>query len=275
MDLNLKKYNRIFMSGCSFTHYRWPTWADIIAKEVGEEKCFNYGISGAGNLYITHSIIECDLIHKFTSNDLVMVMFTNFHREDRYIQSKGGWALSGNIYTQDVFDDNYLNYWDDDFAYMRDLMFIRLLRNYLQNKGIDYHFMSMVSIGDDMHGDDNTSNYQKKLLEYYKDDIAVVKPSIHQLIFDGDWKSRKPRSITPSPNAIHPIYGVGWYEDNHAHPLEHLEYLQKLWPETKFQQSTLDYADYWHQRVLDKKDIYTKHLIDRKLNQRLDSTFFN
>lgn len=272
-DLNLKKYDRIFISGCSFTHYKWPTWADIISEEVGHEKVFNYGFGAAGNFYITHSIIECDIIHKFTERDLVMVMFSNIHREDRYIHQS--WNLSGNIYSQGVYDKGFLKYWDEDHAYMRDLMLIRMFRSFLKIKKVDYHLMSMVNLGIDMNGRDLMNQYQKKLISMYQEDLDDIHPSIHEVIFNFDWKSITPRSITPNPDATHHIYGDGWYEDNHAHPLEHLAYLQKLWPDTKFKQSTLDYAAYWHQRVLDKKDPYAEHLIKRKSNQRIDGSFFN
>jgi len=268
-NLNLEKYDRIFISGCSFTHYKWPTWADIISEEVGHEKVFNYGFGAAGNFYIVHSIIECDLLHKFTENDLVMIMFSNVHREDRFLPSKGGWQLSGNIYTQGIFDEGYLKYWEEDHAYMRDLMLIKLLRGWLKSKKVDYHLMSMVDLGIDMHGKDMMTPSQKEIVRFYKEDLNDIHPSIHRLVFEGDWKSRTPRSITPWPHNLRELY-----EDNHAHPAEHLEYLQKLWPDTRFKQSTLDYAAYWHQRVLDKKDPYYEALITRKSNLRLDGTNF-
>jgi len=268
-NLNLEQYDRIFISGCSFTHYHWPTWADIITEEIGKDKVFNYGYGGAGNYYIVHSIIECDLLYKFTERDLVMVMFSNVHREDRFVGHKGGWMTPGNIYSQGIYNKGWMEYWDDDHAFMRDLMLIRLLRNYLQNKKIKYHFMSMVNLGINMHGEDIMTDLQKKLIDMYKEDLADIKPSIHELIFNNDWKSITPRSVTPRPWLKGELY-----EDNHAHPLEYLAYLQKLWPETKFKQSTIDYAKYWHQKVLDKKDPYYNHLIERKQNFRLDGNHF-
>lgn len=268
-SLNLEQYDRIFISGCSFTHYRWPTWADIISEEIGKDKVFNYGLGGAGNYYIVHSIMECDLVHKITERDLVMVMFSNVHREDRFVRHKGGWMVPGNIYSQAQYHEGWMEYWDEDHAFMRDLMLIRLLRNYLQNKKIKYHFMSMVNLGINMHGEDIMTEFQKKLVDMYQEDLADIKPSIHELIFDGDWKSIQPRSVTPRPWNLKELY-----EDNHAHPLEYLAYLQKLWPDTVFKQSTIDYANYWHQKVLDKKDPFYNDLIERKMNYRLDGTHF-
>lgn len=267
-QLNLEKYDRIFISGCSFTHYRWPTWADIISQEVGDEKVFNYGWGGAGNYYIVHSIIECDLLYNLTERDLVMVMFSNVHREDRFIKERGGWVTPGNIYSQAQYSNHWMKYWDEDHAFMRDLMLIRLLRSYLKNKNIDYHFMSMVSLGWNMHGEDIMTEYQKKLISMYKEDLDDIHPSIHELIFNFDWKSIEPRSTTPRP------HDGQMYTDNHAHPYEHLLYLQKLWPERQWKQSTIDYAKYWHQVVLDKKDPYYDDIIERKFKYRLDGSRF-
>ena len=99
-NLNFSKYKRFFAFGCSFTNYKWPTWADIISQEFTEENSFNYGCCGAGNYIITHSVMEADHFHNLGPDDLVMVMFTNFQREDRYVKNKGGWLYHGNIYSQ-------------------------------------------------------------------------------------------------------------------------------------------------------------------------------
>ena len=50
--IDFSKYKRLFVFGCSFTQYRWPTWADIIAKDNPHLEYFNTANSGAGNLYI-------------------------------------------------------------------------------------------------------------------------------------------------------------------------------------------------------------------------------
>ena len=38
MIFDWTKYKRFFTFGCSFTCYMWPTWADIISKEMYEIK---------------------------------------------------------------------------------------------------------------------------------------------------------------------------------------------------------------------------------------------
>lgn len=256
LDLNLHKYDRIFTFGCSFTHYSWATWSDIIRKEVGDDKVFNYGKGGAGNFFIINSIIEADHFYKFTENDLVMVKFTNSQREDRIVDNR--WMSPGNIYSQGMFDDGFLKYWDDIHGMYRDISMIKMIKGFLTNRKIDHHFMSMVPLFSDLGG--NKQIYPLELTAYAEECFEWIKPSIFELIFNESWHSIQPRSITFNLNATHPIFGKGWYEDNHAHPKEHLLYLQKLWPETKFSDETLEQVEIWHQMVLDCK-VYQQRLV--------------
>lgn len=49
--------SRLFAFGCSFTHYKWPTWADIVARDFKVYE--NWGRGGAGNFYPYSALIEC------------------------------------------------------------------------------------------------------------------------------------------------------------------------------------------------------------------------
>jgi hypothetical protein len=105
---------RFFSFGCSFTEYSWPTWANILAhtfKQQGIE-CYNYGRSGTGNYAIFNTMIKADLRHKFTADDIIMVMWSSWSREDRWF-SFGGWGSGGNVLNNPVlFDQNFIEkYW--------------------------------------------------------------------------------------------------------------------------------------------------------------------
>ena len=84
-NLITQKYKRFFAFGCSFTHYPWPTWADIIGQNIPHYE--NWGMGGAGNQFIFNSIIECNRRNKFNEDDLVIVMWTSCSREDRYVDN--------------------------------------------------------------------------------------------------------------------------------------------------------------------------------------------
>jgi hypothetical protein len=66
---------RLFTFGCSFTNYRWSTWADCLAPEFDYFE--NWGQSGAGNHYIFNSMMEADQRHQFDEGDTVIVCWTN------------------------------------------------------------------------------------------------------------------------------------------------------------------------------------------------------
>ena len=117
MKIDLKKYKRIFAFGCSFTAYKWPTWADLIAVETKAEY-YNYGVAGMGNLGIMSRIIEANARYKFNEDDLVMVMWSTYSREDRWIN--GSWFAMGNVWNSQYPDDWVRDYCDPVGYLIRD-----------------------------------------------------------------------------------------------------------------------------------------------------------
>lgn len=103
---------RLFTFGCSFTQYMWPTWADIVAYDMGIEY-YNFAIAGLGNVGIHHRILEADLKHKFTQDDIILIFWTSWCREDRV--KNGNWLTTGSVLTDgnEVYDRNFRKkYWD-------------------------------------------------------------------------------------------------------------------------------------------------------------------
>lgn len=110
------KYNRFFAFGCSYTHYLWPTWANIIARDTGLP-FQNWGKSGAGNVYIHHKMVEAKIKESINDDDLVIVNWTSWHREDR-VNLNGDWMLGGNIFNNNSnydkrFIKNYHSIYND------------------------------------------------------------------------------------------------------------------------------------------------------------------
>jgi len=83
-DLNLTQYKRLFTIGCSFTHWMWPTWADIIAKEYPDLEYHNFGVPGCGNDYIFIMLNQLTNKYNLGDGDLVMIMWSSFHRLSAY-----------------------------------------------------------------------------------------------------------------------------------------------------------------------------------------------
>ena len=57
---------RLFTVGCSFTHFYWPTWADILGSTYDEY--YNWGLSGLGNRAICERLAEISLTQKLTED---------------------------------------------------------------------------------------------------------------------------------------------------------------------------------------------------------------
>ena len=91
------EYKRAFCFGCSWTYYAWPTWVDILRKDL-DIPVQNWGIANLGNVGILNRMVQCDISNKFTDKDLIIVLWTSWTREDRYIEGK--WTRCGNIFAQ-------------------------------------------------------------------------------------------------------------------------------------------------------------------------------
>jgi hypothetical protein len=241
--MNFKKYKRFFAFGCSFTSYYWPTWADIISKEFSES--YNYGRNGAGNFFVYQSLIEAILKHKINKDDLVMIMFSNVTREDRFVKNRG-WVTPGNLYFQNEYDEKFLQKYLCDHGYlMRDLNLVSGCKFSLDSIGCDYKLMSIVPF-DSKQSDSGKMSNINYLLEFYNDILTTLEPNVLDTVFDGDWNTRSPR----------PAYQVHWqkeiYVDNHPTPNEHLEYLQQIIPNIEFSKKTLEFVAESNQQVLSK-----------------------
>lgn len=102
---------RFFAFGCSFTDWICPTWADMLADHLQLEYQ-NWGMAGMGNVAIMHQMVACDLKFKFTSDDIIIVGWSLWNREDRY---NNGWLCGGNILHNHNFDQEFIKkHWHPD-----------------------------------------------------------------------------------------------------------------------------------------------------------------
>ncbi len=231
--MDLSKYKRAFLFGCSFTTYYWPTWADLIKQEINNTHV--YAKVGAGNQYIYQAIVEATLKHNINKDDLVIVMLSNVTREDRYTRNDG-WITPGNLFYQDTYDEKFLKKFFCEKGYlMRDLSLIAGMDSVLKLTNTDYYFTSIVPL-DSLSSDEIKMKDVDDIISLYKPVLDKIKPSVFELIFNNNWNSRLNR----------PKYKTHWstgiYTDNHPTTNEHLEYLCKIFPTIKFKDTTLHMA---------------------------------
>ena len=195
--------SRLFTFGCSFTKYKWDTWADILGKQFDSYK--NYGKAGSGNQYALNQLTESYLRDNINSNDTVAIMWSTTYREDRFV--KGHWKHTGNVF-KGTYPDNWVDDWCDPEGFLiRDLSLVTSAKLALDNIGCKYYMFQMMDIKNScvdfeystqLHstqgvfkkffGKKSTGN---KYIELYKPVLDRLYPSVYEVVFDNDWYSRE------------------------------------------------------------------------------------
>lgn len=241
--INFSKYRRFFAFGCSMTSYHWPTWADIIAQEIPES--YNYGQAGGGNLFISCQVTEANLRHKFTEDDLVIVMWSGVSREDRYVNNR--WLTPGNIYTQNYYDQKFIDQFiDSKGLLLRDLNLITMCKHQLDNIGVSYFMLNMAPFIHLQSASKKEMTDVEELLELYAPILNDMTPDLLSTELGGVWPQHPIRNPIPG----------GQTADYHPSPKQHFGYLNKIFPGIKWKQATLDYIDH-HQAIVENARVLT------------------
>jgi len=235
---------RIFAFGCSLTQYFYPTWADIVLahyQELGYET-FNWGKSGAGNQYIFTKIFEANTLHKFTSDDIVLVQWTSMFREDRYHEDNGWYCPGGFDMARlktSKFSLNNFDYEDElqwaDFLHctMRDCAMISSARLALQATGCKVLFTGFRKFTETYEVYDEfkentllTIDNLGKILSVYENNIKLdVEPILNALNFSttDEFFASRPKSIPD----VGEKYNSHLLPETHPLPNEHKKYVEQ------------------------------------------------
>ena len=213
-----KQPKRLFTFGCSFTNYEWPTWSNIIAYDL-DIPFYNYGRSGAGNQFIFNTLLQADTQYQFNEDDLVIVSWTNVSREDRHRHNQ--WVTPGNIYTQPVYDEKYLQEWVCPVGYtVRDFAFIKATWELLDKRKCQFHFLKMIDF--DMKNQWVPSEMiesAKHIENFYSFYLSKILPSFYQVLWNNNLQSKF--------DAEHELY-KGKFSDGHPSIKEYLTYLESV-----------------------------------------------
>lgn len=259
-NLDPTKYKRFFAFGCSFTCYKWPTWANIISQDIPVYQ--NWGEGSAGNHYIFNSIIEAHTRYKFNKDDLVIVMWTFLHREDRYVN------LNWQHNTIDSMKQTYGSDWFNKYALdqrsflIRDLAYMSSVQDIIEQASCE-QFLTAPIIEIDKSklpaaGIDINKIPERERRDYWVDtfdnicdgkepnillknlDVITVYKDLFLRInktLQGRWSSEYIES-RQLPN-----------NDHHPTPLEALTFLDEVWPNNKLSDNARNYALHWQGRV--------------------------
>lgn len=131
-----KKYKRLFTFGCSFTRYMWPTYACLLNKHFLPKQFANAGRPGGGSLICVSRLTQANRYFKFDENDLIVIMYPSYTREDRFKETT--WECAGNIFTARKFDKDFLKKYGNMSHYvLRDFALIDTIQGYLKNLKCD------------------------------------------------------------------------------------------------------------------------------------------
>ena len=220
MRLSNTTPKRLFTFGCSFTDYRWATWANILAYELDCE-FYNFGKSGAGNCFIANQVTQANNIFHFNKDDLIIVCWTNISREDRWVTGKG-WVTAGNIYSQGEYDKKFVKHYANDIHFaLRDFSVIDLTTQYLKNT--NFHYLAMCDVKNHINQwencDQNRNAKIKRITALYQESLNIIAPSFYESL----WHNNINNKWKKDWQDIHKNYS-----DGHPTPKEHLEYLQRV-----------------------------------------------
>ena len=252
-DINFSKYKRFFTFGCSFTDYRWPTWSNILREEMSNIEYYNFGSGGAGNMLISNRIVESNLRFKFNETDLIIVMWSTFCREDRWITNRR-WVNPGNIFTQCEYDDEFVQKYADPTGYLiRDMALITLANNYLENNIFDS--VSLMSVPINFQQDSNDSTV-KDVIKLYSSIINSMPESLFVLEMNNEWgMGHEYYNIEMDPTQ------TKLFKDYHPNPSRYCQYLRKIG--FNLSESTINYAEKF-------TNILKSSIIDPKIRPEFD-----
>tara|TARA_B100001057_G_scaffold22028_3_gene20363 strand:- start:7384 stop:8316 length:933 start_codon:yes stop_codon:yes gene_type:complete len=185
------KKNRLFVFGCSFTMYAWPTYADFLSYEFDHYE--NWGFPGLGNRAIAERIAECHVKNNLTKDDTVIVQWSTHTRNDwhtfRTVEFKGkrgdairntdeiGWKTKGSIFNymnrEVCYDDKWIEtFWDEHSYYMHGQNAIILTQGLLESTGCTWRMTSighMNKLGTDMPNINDFGETPTDTVDVYKE----------------------------------------------------------------------------------------------------------
>jgi len=249
MVKDLKKYKRLFAFGCSFTNNIYPSYADVLAAECINAEFYNLGKSGGGNNLIAYRFAEANRRYNFTKDDLVVIMYTTFCREDRWVEHK--WATYGNVFNNHFYDDTFLKKYADPNGYLiQNGAIISLLDSYIEKCDADciqltaWDFLSTeyLEMYDQQYVDRVYGLYGSLWSKLPTPYFRFVFPKIPKHVDDE-------RSVYLEKGAIYKLHDGTLFGDAHPNSVQGYIYLESLgFPLTSI---SYDYA-YKQREILQK-----------------------
>lgn len=175
----MENKKRFFAFGCSLTTYAWPTWADIVGHSLVQQgyEYHNLAVAGAGNVYIHTAITKAIMDYNITQDDIVMILWSSWTREDRFLDygvcpdHSLFWSTQGNMLNSTFYDEQFINkYWSIEHDIIKNVNAIVSVNEMID---IDFqgHIMAVELAWYDE--DDEEQNYEEILLHEHMQDMSL------------------------------------------------------------------------------------------------------
>ena len=221
---------RLFAFGCSYTKYFYPTWADILIANF--DHGWNCGHIGSSNQLSANRIWETFIKTDLTEDDIIVINWTNYFREDRY-HTKTGWHTPGNVFnnlSQKSFTLNNYNYNTDvDWADLEHFLYrdCNIITSTLQ--GLEHTKAKVISTCINNPYTDTLLLEQEKLRNLMKSYKKYLTPQVKTIsehcYYPGIEQDKTRLQYNNNGN---------WIIEDHPLPKEHLSYATEvLGPELK------------------------------------------
>ncbi len=253
--------SRLFVLGCSFSNYAWPTWADMLGTEYDTYE--NWGYPGLGNRAICERLTELHARQHLTSTDTVIIQWTSHLRNDYHTTdnrregcSHGvGWKTCGSIFNYinaKTYNDTWIKtFWDETSYTLHMLNNILLAQGFLKSLQCNWFMTSMGEI-EKMNSDypdagmgevGTTSNIWKDIPE-----LSIYKDLINA---DDNWIAPVGTTAWNSKLSHFKFNDNGVFvTDRHPSINQHAEYLlTQVKPKLKNSQDLSKQTEIWIDKV--------------------------
>lgn len=207
---------RLFTFGDSFSKYAWPMWPDILAQSFDYTE--NYGRPGCDNFFIYYNALSFLLKNELTSNDTVVIQWTEPSRLD-YI-TKGEWRGFGSGSAELLIKNKLGCFVSDDTIHFKSLFYIYSIVELLKKSSCKWLFLFLN--GDCLSFNEklNLENqYTMNLSNFYKNEIAKFENNLISNVTFSEFTD-------PITVPINIKYGNSSYLDGHPSPAITFAYLR-------------------------------------------------
>ena len=256
---------RVFTYGCSVTQHIWPTWADIVlhSARINCYSVFNAGITGIGNTGIKRSVIETHEKYSINEQDVLLVMWTSWLREDRLTRYSSNsvpcaetlmpyatHTRTGNVLNAPFYSGEFVDkYFSLDHYIINSISEIEAVR-----RACSLNFEGHISIGEgikDIHSVNQVdSRHTDSVYAAFNTDLCMPNP-----LYISDIENN------------YGEYAEYYAVDGHPVPQHALDYVQQyVAPHLPFDilHETVQWVEAWNNMLLRELEFYSGRLSQKR-----------